>query len=131
MRPSELHRGKASSLPWYLTPNTRGVGNQSNVNGFVPIAQTSIGNPGRSIGNSHYDLPGQQCLCNRMGSVLCVKLENDVADVMVDCLDADQEIDGNLFVAFTQGKVSQNLYLPRRQSNALQSCIEALPDLLV
>lgn len=37
-----------------------------------------------------------------MRSVLCVELENDVADVMVDCLDADQEIDGNLLVAFAR-----------------------------
>ena len=59
------------------------------------------------------------------------RAENDVADVMVDCLDADQEIDGNLLVAFTQGELPQNLYLSRCQPNRPQSCIGVFYDSLV
>jgi hypothetical protein len=40
-----------------------------------------------------------------MRSVLCVEFENDVADMMVDRLDADQEIDGNFLVAFAQSEL--------------------------
>jgi hypothetical protein len=60
--------------------------------------------------------------------VLCVELEDDVADVMVDCLDADQEIDGNFLVAFSESEVSQNLYLSRCQPGGLQLRIEIFHD---
>lgn len=45
-----------------------------------------------------------------------VELEHDVADVMIDGLDTDREINGNFPVAFAEREISQYLYFARCES---------------